>query len=278
LLYTPGLYDSTTGFASGINVGPGGGSTGVLALFEPGLYYIAGGLALKSNSTARPGTGVGDGSGGIVFYFSGTGTITVASDSGSKVKDAFNTVTGPHDSAGNPYPNDASHTNATTYANGVKCTAGSSLPNNLKNGGAGIEIGIDPSGNPTGANIIMGPCTGYYGDPLGATDPLGVQRGFVFFQDRAAQSVNPNWGGGGQFLLAGTMYFHSCNATGTGIGCGNTPTYYNDIYTMQGNSGSNTYVLGQIVTDNLALGGSSGITMDLNPNAAFNILKASLYE
>jgi len=278
LLYTPGLYDSTTGFPSGINVGPGGGSTGVLALFDPGLYYIAGGLALKSNSTVRPGTGVGDGNGGIIFYFSGSGTITVASDSGSKAKDAFNTVTGPHDSAGNPYPNDATHTNATTYANGVKCTATSSLPNNLKNGGAGVEIGIDPSGNPTGANIITGPCTGYYGDPLGVADPLGLQRGFVFFQDRAAQSVNPSWGGGGQFLLAGTMYFHSCNASGTGIGCGNTPTYYNDVYTMQGNSGSNTYVLGQIVTDNLALGGTSGITMDLNPNAAFNILKASLYE
>ena len=101
LLYTPGLYDSTTGFSSGISVGPGGGSTGDLALFDPGLYYIVGGLTLASNSTVRPGTGAGDGSGGIVFYFSGSGTITVASDSGSKDKDPFNTVTGPHDSAGN---------------------------------------------------------------------------------------------------------------------------------------------------------------------------------
>src|SRR5207253_1843882 len=106
----------------------------------------------------------------------------------------------------------------------------------------------------------------------------GVQRGFVFFQDRSALSVNPKWGGGGQFLLAGTMYFHSCNSSGTGVGCGAAGTYYNDIFTMQGNSGSNTYVLGEIVTDNLALGGTAGITMDLNPNTAYNILKASLYQ
>jgi hypothetical protein len=124
----------------------------------------------------------------------------------------------------------------------------------------------------------MGPCTGYYGDPLGATDPLGLQRGFVFFQDRSALSVNPSWGGGGQFLLAGTMYFHSCNVSGTGTQCGTAPTYYNNLYTLQGNSGSNTYVLGQIVTDNLALGGTSGITMDLNPNSAFSLLKAALFQ
>jgi len=278
LLFTPGLYDSTTGFGTGIQLGPGGGSTGVLGLFDPGLYYVGGnGLTLASNSTVRPGTGDGDGTGGTVFYFVGTGTITVASDSGSKVKDPFNTVSGPHN-AGGAYPNDLTHYNTNVYANGAKCTSGSILPNNLKNGGAGVDIGVDSSGNPTGANILMGPCTGYYGDPLGASDPLGVQRGFVFFQDRSALSVNPSWGGGGQFLLAGTMYFHSCNASGTGTQCGTAPTYYNDIYTLQGNSGSNTYVLGQIVTDNLALGGTSGITMDLNPNAAFSLLKAALFQ
>jgi len=277
LLYTPGLYDSTTGFPSGLSAN-GGGSTGILLLFDPGVYYIAGGISLGSNSTVRPGTGDGDGSGGVVFYFKGTSTITVASDSGSKAKDPFNTMTGPHDSAGIAYPNDATHYNTTVFANGVRCTASSSVPNNLSNGGAGVNIGVDSSGNPAGANIILGPCTGYYGDSLGASDPLGLQRGFVFFQDRSAQSVHPSWGGGGQFLLAGTMYFHSCNSTGTGLSCGSTPTYFNDIFTMQGNSGSNTYVLGQIVTDNLALGGTSGLTMDLNPNVVHNVLKVSLYQ
>jgi hypothetical protein len=151
-----------------------------------------------------------------------------------------------------------------SLANGLKCTGTSSIPSNLP-------------ATLTG-NILLGPCTGYYGDPLGAADPLGIQRGFLFFQDRSGQSLNPNWGGGGQFLLAGTMYFHSCNATGTGVGCGTPPAYYNDIFSLIGNSGSGTYVLGQIVTDNLTLGGTSGITMDLNPTAVFSILKASLLQ
>jgi hypothetical protein len=41
-------------------------------------------------------------------------------------------------------------------------------------------------------------------------------------------------------------------------------------------SGSTTYVLGNIVADNLTLGGTSGISMDLNPTVAFSILKATL--
>jgi len=45
---------------------------------------------------------------------------------------------------------------------------------------------------------------------------------------------------------------------------------------MEGNSGSGTYVLGDIVVDNLTLGGTSGITMDLNPAQAAGILKATL--
>jgi len=280
-LYTPGLYDSTTGFGTGISVGPGGagvGSTGVTALFDPGLYYVAGGLALNSNSTARPGTGLGDGSGGVVFYFSGSGTITVAADSGSKVKDPFNTMTGPHDRSGVAYPNDATHTNV-TYTNGVRCTAASTVPANLQGaGGAGVDIGTDPSGNATGANLLFGACTGYYGDPAGTSDPLGEQHGFLLFQDRSATSVNPNWSGGGQFLLSGTMYFHSCNATGTGVGCGAAGTYFTDRFTLEGNPGSGTYVLGDIIVDNLILKGTSGVTMDLNPNAAYSVLKATLLQ
>jgi Flp pilus assembly protein TadG len=222
------------------------------AIFDPGLYYVTGGLNLDSNSTVRPGTGDGDGSGGVTFYFAGSGstagTVTVASNSGTKTGLVpFNTRSG-----------------SGSYPNGIKCTSGSTIPGNV------------PA--TLGGNILLGPCTGYYGDPQGASDPLGVQRGFLFFQDRSGQSIDPGWGGGGQFLLAGTMYFHSCNSSGTGVGCGAAPTYYNDIFTLQGNSGSGTYVLGSIVTDNLTLEGTSGITMDLNPTKYFSILKATLLQ
>jgi hypothetical protein len=98
----------------------------------------------------------------------------------------------------------------------------------------------------------------------------------LFFLDRSVTNANPSWGGAGAFLLAGDMYFHSCNAAGTGGPCGPTGTYYTDNFTLQGNSGSTTYVLGNIITDNLQLGGTSAITMDLNPNKAYDILKVSL--
>jgi Putative Flp pilus-assembly TadE/G-like len=241
VLYTAGLYPS------GIAVGPGGSST---AVFDPGLYYVTGGLALNSGSTVRPGTGNGDGSGGVMFYFAGSGTgagtVKVDANSGTKSGlDVFNTASGTG-----------------SYPNGVKCTGASTIPTNLP-------------ATLTG-NILLARCTGYYGDPLGASDPIGVQRGFLFFQDRSGRDVQPKWGGGGQFLLAGTMYFHSCNASGTGVGCGTPPTYYNDIFKMEGNSGSGTYVLGNIVADNLTLTGTSGITMDLNPTPVATILKATL--
>jgi hypothetical protein len=103
-----------------------------------------------------------------------------------------------------------------------------------------------------------------------------MQRSFLFFQDRSATGANPNWGGGGQFLIAGTMYFHSCNSSGTGVNCKTATPYYSDLLLLEGNSGSGTYVLGDTVVDKLKLGGSSGFTMDLNANVAFSILKATL--
>ena len=243
-LYTAGIYPST------IEVGCA--HCAATAVFDPGLYYVTGGLKLDSGSTVRPGNGTGDGSGGVTFYFAGSGTsagtVTVSSNSGNNAAiDAFNTRSG-----------------IGSLALGVACTATSTIPGNV------------PA--TLGGNVLLGPCTGYYGDPLGTGDPLGEQRGFLFFQDRSGQSIDPSWGGGGQFLLAGTMYFHSCNATGSGVGCGAPPAYYNDILDLQGNSGSGTYVLGSIVADNLTLEGTSGITMDLNPTKAYSILKVSILQ
>ena len=254
VLYTQGAY-------------PGGIAVkNMTAVFDPGLYYVTGGLALQSNATVRPGTALGDGSGGVTFYFTDSNSVSVWANSGKNTAlDSFNTLKGPVDSSGTPYPG------MQAYSRGVQCTSGSAVPANLQGGGAGINIG---------GNILLGPCTGYYGDPLGANEPasIGEQRWFLFFQSRSAQNVSANWGGGGQFLLAGSMYFHSCSSTGAGTGCGSAGSYFTDNFTMAGNSGSGTYVLGEIVTDNLTLQGTSGITMDLNPTRAFNILKASLYQ
>jgi hypothetical protein len=239
-LFTAGYYPN------GICIGTGGCGGGIAhaskntAIFDPGVYYVNNGIQLMTHAMVRPGTGVGDGSGGTVFYLTGaantcsgqSGLICVGSNSGSEAIDAFNTST-------------------------VQCPGGSAPDPQLNL----------PATLP--GNVLLAPCTGTYGDPL------GKYRGILFFQDRASGGGG-GWGGGGGFLLAGSMYFHHCNAAGTGVSCGANPTYYNSIFTLQGNSGSASYVLGDIITDNLSMGGTPTINMALNPNATYNTLKATL--
>src|ERR1019366_7846362 len=162
---------------------------------------------------------------------------------------------------------------------GAKCTATSSIPSNLPTSLSGSVL-LGPCNLPTVTALCDPNCSINYGGPAGASDPLGVQRGFLFFQDRAKNaSTNPIWQGGGQFLLSGTMYFHQCVTTGSDTGTGSsTVSAYNDNVSLGGNSGSGTYILGQVVADQVTLGGTSGLTMDLNPSSVFNILKASLLQ
>jgi hypothetical protein len=249
-----GCPDSTNGctlfragyYPNGICVGNGGCGGGIAhasrntAIFDPGLYYVNNGIQLMTHAMVRPGTDVGDGSGGTVFYLTGAtnscsgqaGLICVGSNSGSESIDAFNTAA-------------------------VQCP-----------GGAAPDPQLHLPATLAG-NVLLAPCTGTYGDPL------GKYRGILFFQDRASGGGG-GWGGGGGFLLAGSMYFHHCNAAGTGVSCGANPTYYDSIFTLQGNSGSASYVLGDVITDNLKMGGTPTINMALNPTAAYSTLKATL--
>ena len=77
-------------------------------------------------------------------------------------------------------------------------------------------------------------------------------------------------------LLAGTMYFHQCQTAGPDTGQNCVAGAYNDKLGLSGNSGSSTYVLGDIIVDQLDVGGSGSIVMDLNPSAALSTLKAAL--
>jgi hypothetical protein len=97
----------------------------------------------------------------------------------------------------------------------------------------------------------------------------------LFFQNRATAGAG-QWGGGGQFLLAGTIYFHECNAAGTGDPCANPPTDYNASFTLQGNSCSATYIIGMIITDSLSQGGTPCIKMVLDPYNLQKVLRATL--
>jgi hypothetical protein len=262
------------------------------AIFVPGIYYMkptspdiettpnspgAGclntpngnqnrySLSFLSNSLVRPatnGNANGDGSNGVVFYLSGSGgTGTYAS------------VYFKSDSGGGP----GSHTiDPYTVANGT-CPGGTAPPSQL-------NLPTTVVGN-----VLVGQCTskGTYIGP-GSTDSSGGIRGLLFFQDRAdADSKGqPHMQGGSGLVIAGNMYFHNCNTSGTGTNClapsgtpGNPPAGgYNAFLSLQGSPGSATYVLGNITTDELVMGGGGTIAMSLNPNAVYNILKASLLQ
>ena len=244
-LYTAGYYPS------GITL-DGSGGVNPVAIFDPGLYYLRGGLALKSGSMVRPGTGTGDGSQGTVFYLTGSGQtcsgqsglVCVGSNSGKAGLDPFTTAN--VQCSGGPAPD-----------------ARLALPSTLN------------------GNVLLAPCTGTYGDPA------GKYRGILFFQNRSSD-VGGGWGGGGGFLLAGSMYYHMCNASGTGTSCSPTVctnigsctagTSYGSNFTLQGNSGSASYILGQVVADTLTMGGTPTINMALNPNSTYSTLKVSLLQ
>jgi hypothetical protein len=211
---------------------------------------------------------VGDGSGGTIFYFSDPNgySVQVSANAGCSGTNLFNTTTGTG-----------------SLANGVKCTPSSQIPSNLPATLAGSVL-LAPCQKPTVAakcasSNANANCNLNFGDPLGVIDPIGEQRGILFFQDRAVNAgTNPSWDGGGSSLLAGTIYFHQCVTSGSDTGQGCVSGAYNDVVSLGGNSGSTTYVLGDIIIDQILLHGTSGITMDLNPSAAYTTLKAALVQ
>jgi hypothetical protein len=296
ILRSPGYYSQGIQVKNGVTV------------FDPGLYYldpITSGsdkdyeLALDSNSYVRPSFYSGGyytfdpttgkyvaatvpswyqyGDGGTLFYFnfpSGSGCIPkcsvhVDSNSGKN--------TGAPDTFG---------TNSYLQA-GATAQTMTTCPN----GGAAPSVTVpDIIGN-----VLLAPCSlnGTWSNPSSGSGPsttYAQYRGMLFFEDRGNsgttgnnKQVTADWGGGGQFLLAGTMYFHQCKVTttGTDVGTGcaaNTPVPFNDIFQLSGGSSSGTYVLGEIITDQLQLGGNSAINMQLDPNPASNVLKVALLQ
>jgi hypothetical protein len=265
--YFPGYYPSE------IKVG---GSNPNYAIFAPGIYYIEGGMTFASNSCVRPATVDGDGSGGTFFYFADNKSISVVANSGCN--------TGPNTTA----TNFNTTTGFNPYTHGVYCDAtaaagGPPLPASI----AGSVL-LAPCTKPNAGlsmcnpNCTINGSTGY-GDPLGTSDPAGTQRGELFFQNRNQTLSNtnmPSWQGGGDFLVSGTMYFHQCKTTGGvdtgGTGC--TTSAFTDQLTIGGNSSGTSYVLGDVIVDQLQLNGTSGLTMDLNPSSIFVVFKASLLQ
>jgi hypothetical protein len=220
-------------------------------IFDPGLYYVAAnGFSLGDNSTVRVSTATGDGSKGVTFYFSTSASVSVSANSGKR-----GACTSASSGSGNPtdcvvaYQIDGTLSPVATGAVGsvkLQCPSGSATPSQV------------PATLP--GNVLLGPCSGTYSSPDG-------NRGFLLFQNRAT-AANASWGGGGTFLSSGFMYFHN----GNGATCGTNTS----CLSLQGGSGSSAYTLGNIVADEVALGGTPTINMILNPAATFSVLRPSL--
>jgi hypothetical protein len=249
------------------------------AIFEPGLYYITGtandncgspsicntnptgqcnyGLDVDSNGVVRPANDPTSGYGsGAIFYLSG------ASGAGSYGSVFFGGGAGNYGGR---------NVDAFTTSN-FNCAGASPPP---------AQLNLPATVN---GNVLTGQCT-TLGTWVGAsvngqTDTVGTIRGLIFFQDRADADSHgqASMQGGGGLVISGNVYFHNCNSSGTGTNCGNPTAGYNAFFQLQGTPGSGTYVLGNITTDSLVVSGNGAVTMSLNPNAVYNILKASLIQ
>jgi hypothetical protein len=260
---TPGSFPTTSGGVTFQNVGKVISNLHLTtAIFDPGIYYIASnGVQFASGSTARTSTAAGDGTQGITFYMSTAASVAITASSGSQA------ACTSADALTNSSPNGC----VVTYS--VVGTTSSAAKGTVASRAAQCPGGpANPSQVPSSVdgNILLGPCSGTYGGGN------GVNRGFLFFQNRATAAQGGTCGGGkcailgggAGFIFSGFIYFHN----GNGATCGTNTS----CLSLQGGSGANSFTLGDITVDELALGGSSAIKMILNPSVNFPLLKPQL--
>jgi Putative Flp pilus-assembly TadE/G-like len=267
---------------------------GKTAIFVPGLYYMAitagsfdkdncgtpGGcisrptgqcnyaITVDSNGVVRMASNSApesDGSGGVTFFLSGPGGTngfgsvffgSNAGNSGGRTVDAFTTSS-------------------------VACPMGP-LPN------PGLSLPSTVQGN-----VLLGPCTwdgSYTRSSTNVSPGTGTQsvRGIIFFQDRnnGNNDGQPSMQGGGGLLMSGNLYFHHCPSRNPVMGAAppsssaqcNTTTEYHSFFQLQGTPGSGTFLLGNITTDELSLGGNGNISMQLDTRSVYTILRAALIQ
>jgi hypothetical protein len=120
-------------------------------------------------------------------------------------------------------------------------------------------------------NVLIAQCTnnGTYWDSAGdTTDSLGTPgtpgtRGILAFQAHT-NTTSPSLTGSGGLAFAGALYFHSTN--------------YADVLNMNGNGSSGTFILGEIIADQITAGGNGAINLALNPQPSTLVLKAATFQ
>lgn len=115
-------------------------------------------------------------------------------------------------------------------------------------------------------NILYGQCTknGTYWDAGGdMSDSRGSPgtRGLLMFHDHG-DTTQPVFSGSGALSFSGALYIHSSS--------------YTNVLTLNGGSSSGTFILGEIITDQVSLTGSGTIKLALNPAATTSVAKVSI--
>lgn len=123
-------------------------------------------------------------------------------------------------------------------------------------------------GNSIGGNVLWAQCTNsgtYWDTGSDTSDSRGTPgvRGILVYQDHA-NTTQPQFTGSGQLSFGGALYFHSNN--------------YADVLSLNGGTSAGTYVIGQIITDQVSLTGSGMIRLALNPQATTNMAKVAILQ
>lgn len=106
---------------------------------------------------------------------------------------------------------------------------------------------------------------------LQGSDTSSVYKGILLFEDRNAPANTQKnkahiVGGGGTLSLIGTIYINNATVATSTQSLVVTPTHY-QLLQLQGGGGSGTLIQGEIITNQLLLGGSGTIRMNLNAAA-----------
>jgi len=110
------------------------------------------------------------------------------------------------------------------------------------------------------------------GNCFNGSPTTSAYKGILFFQNRAtATTINHSLQGGGGLTILGTIYLTHTKARIAVDG-----KY--QFLSLQGNAGGTTKVAGEIIVDELSLGGSSGITMNLSSAATFLVRQVALVQ
>lgn len=116
-------------------------------------------------------------------------------------------------------------------------------------------------------NVLWSQCTalGTYWDSASDTSDTASSsgsRGLLVFMGHS-NSAGLSYSGSGSLAFSGSLYLHS--------------TTYGNQVNISGGASSGTYILGNVISDQVNLSGSGVLKMALNPTASTDLLKVSIF-